>query len=570
MNKMNILIYILATLMLMTACNLDEETFTFVSGEDVAASGNYDQLVSGAYLTLLFPFEWGNYHELVNFDCDYQTGPGWAFGSIGAGNFYNSASNDNFYQYYNQSVHRANYHYSLVKMITNIPEKTKNNALGELLFLKAWAQFQLVQHFGPIPLFKSSISEGNVPEQPRAAVSEVYDHIIETLEEAELLLTPRNDPAYEKGHVCRGSAKALLAKVYATIGSASMKSGKIVVKGGPGSVTNPDGTTSRLMPTPIDHEKSQVAGYEGFDSQEYYRLARDKALEVIQEGEFSLAASQEELWSAAYKNGPEFIFCLQTINGKGSLYNNFVPVDYLGYSSPVYNGEWRNGYYVQRDHWLQTFDDWEDERITWGILHRIPYHYNENTGKLLYYFYPERDSVYVRQGTKGYDVTDVVAEGAHMYGSKLMKFSAVSEFPLDGNRADFNWPYMRYAETLLIFAEADNEVNNGPSSQALQVVDMLNERNNSTLVSVRNSNTPFNKETFRSYILEERAKEFAGEGIRRSDLIRWGIYLQVMNAIGTVDENGIVKRRESKHLLLPLPLNEVNANPFIETNNPGW
>jgi len=59
MNKMNILIYILATLMLMTACNLDEETFTFVSGEDVAASGNYDQLVSGAYLTLLFPFEWG-------------------------------------------------------------------------------------------------------------------------------------------------------------------------------------------------------------------------------------------------------------------------------------------------------------------------------------------------------------------------------------------------------------------------------------------------------------------------------------------------------------------------------
>ena len=175
----------------------------------------------------------------------------------------------------------------------------------------------------------------------------------------------------------------------------------------------------------------------------------------------------------------------------------------------------------------------------------------------------------MRQGTKGYDVTDVVAEGAHMYGSKLMKFSAVSEFPLDGNRADFNWPYMRYAETLLIFAEADNEVNNGPSSQALQVVDMLNERNNSTLVSVRNSNTPFNKETFRSYILEERAKEFAGEGIRRSDLIRWGIYLQVMNAIGTVDENGIVKRRESKHLLLPLPLNEVNANPFIETNNPG-
>ena len=77
-----------------------------------------------------------------------------------------------------------------------------------------------------------------------------------------------------------------------------------------------------------------------------------------------------------------------------------------------------------------------------------------------------------------------------MYGSKLMKFSAVSVYPLDGNRADFNWPYMRYAETLLIYAEADNEVNNGPSERALQVVDLLNTRNNSTLVSERNKKTP--------------------------------------------------------------------------------
>ena len=570
MNQMKILTYLLTILLLITACDIEEETFTFVSGEDIAASGGYDQLVAGAYLTLLFPFEWGNYHELVNFDCDYQTGPGWAFGSIGAGNFYNSGSNDNFYEYYNQSIHRANYHYSLVNLISSIPEKTKNNAHGELLFLKAWAQFQLVQYFGPIPLFKSSISEGNIPEQPRASVSEVYEHIIETLKEAELLMISRDDAEYQKGHVCRGSAKALLAKVYATIGSASMKSGEITVKGGPGSVTNPDGTTSRLMPTPITHEKNQVAGYEDFDSQEYYQLARDKALEVIQEGEFSLATSQEELWSVAYKNGPEFIFCLQTINGNGTLYNNFAPIDYLGYSSPVNNGEWSSGYYVQRDHWLQTFDDWDDERITWGVVHRIPYNYNENTGKLSYYFYPERDSVYVRRGEKGYDVTDVVAAGAHMYGSKLMKFSSVSNYPLDGNRADFNWPYMRYAETLLIFAEADNEVNNGPSAQALQIVDKLNQRNNSTLVSDRNNNTPYTRETFRSYILEERAKEFAAEGIRRPDLIRWGIYLQVMNAIGTNDENGIVKRREQMHLQLPLPLNEVNANPFIETNNPGW
>ncbi len=569
--KFKKLLYISAlSLSLLTACDLDEKTFTFVSGDDVAAAGSYDQLVSGAYLTLEFPFEWGSYAELVNFDCDYQTGPTWAFGAIGAGNFYNDGSNNNFFQYYNQSVHRANYHYYLVSKITGIPEKTKNNALGELRFLKAWSLFQLVQCYGPIPLFKTSISEGNDPEQPRASVKEVYDHIIETLKEAETLLVPRTDSEYKKGHVCRGTAKALLAKIYATIGSASMKSGQITVKGGPGSKTNPDGTTSRLMPVAITHDKTLVAGYEDFDSQEYYRLAKEKAWEVIQDGEFQLASNQQELWSASYKNGPEFEFCLQTVGANGTLYYNYVPVDYLGYSNPVYHGEWSSGYYVQRDHWLQTFDDWGDERINWGIMHRIPYYYNEDAGKLSYYFYPERDSVYVRKGEKGYDKSDVVASGAHMYGSKLLKFSAVSTYPLDGTRADFNWPYMRYAETLLIYAEADNEINNGPSNDALEIVSRLNTRNNSTTAIDRNKKTPFTKESFRSYILEERAKEFAAEGIRRFDLIRWGIYLQVMNAIGTTDENGVIKRREEKHLLLPLPPNEVNANPYIETNNSGW
>ncbi len=558
------------SLFLLTACDLDEETYTFVSGDDLAEAGSYDQLVSGAYITLLYPFEWRNYATLVNFDCDYQTGPTWAFGDIGAGNFYNSSHNDNFYAYYSQSIHRANYHYYLVSKITNASEKAKKNAMGELRFLKAWSLFQLVQYFGPIPLFKTSISEGEFPEKPRSSVKEVYEHIIETLKEAEELLMPRTDPEYQKGHVCLGSAKALLAKVYATIGSASMKSGKVTVKGGPGQITNSDGTVSRLMPIAVTHEKDLVAGYEDFDSREYYRLAKEKAEEVISGSEFDLASSQEELWSNAYKNGPEFEFCLQTINGLGTLYSNLVSVDFLGYADPAKNGTWSSGYYVQRDHWLQLFDDWDDDRITWGVMHRIPYSYNKNTGQLSYYFYPERDSVYVRKGENGYEPSDVVASGAHMYGSKLMKFSAVSNYPLDGNRVDFNWPYMRYAETLLIYAEADNEVNNGPSDFALKVVDRLNIRNNSTLSSERNKRTPFTQETFRSYILEERAKEFAAEGIRRTDLIRWGIYLQVMNAIGNTDENGVIKRREQKHLLLPLPLNEVNSNPYIETNNPGW
>lgn len=121
---------------------------------------------------------------------------------------------------------------------------------------------------------------------------------------------------------------------------------------------------------------------------------------------------------------------------------------------------------------------------------------------------------------------------------------------------------MRYAEVLLLYAEADNELN-GPTQDAFSKMEMLNRRNNSTLVSERHKKKPFDKETFRSFILEERAKEFAVEGNRRTDLIRWGIYLPVMNAIG-MDENGNLKRREEKHWLMPLPPDEINGNPYIE------
>lgn len=561
----------LSTLML-ASCSLEEDVYTFVSGEDLVKAGQYEQLVRGAYQTLAWQFEWSTYENVVNYDNDYQSGPGWAFKDVGSGNFYNNGYISNFFEFYSTTIHRANYHYYLVSRMTDVPEKAKKNAMGELRFLKAWAEFELVRYYGGIPLFKTSIDEGNDFYQPRASVAEVYADIIDNLKEAETLLMPRTDNDYKKGDVFRASAKSLLALVYATIGSASTPEGKIYVKGGPGLVKNPDGTESRTMPRLIWHNKSQVAGYEGFDFKEYYRLAKEKAGEVIKEGECMLAESQRQLWSAAYKNGPEFLFCLQTGTDGSNLSGNYLSECYYGYWDK--DGTLAKGYYTYRDHWLQMFDDWEDERITWGVLHRYPQSYNSETGVYTWRYYPLRDSVYVRkeeapyadQGVSAYQKTDQPAYGPYL-GARFKKYTATTN-KIDGNRQDYNWPYLRYAEVLLIYAEAENELN-GPTPDAFEKMEMLNKRNNSTLVSRRHAASPFTRETFRSFILEERAKEFASEGSRRTDLIRWGIYLPVMNAIG-VDELGNLKRREEKHLLMPLPIDEINGNPYIDKNNPGW
>lgn len=125
---------------------------------------------------------------------------------------------------------------------------------------------------------------------------------------------------------------------------------------------------------------------------------------------------------------------------------------------------------------------------------------------------------------------------------------------------------MRYADVVLIKAEAANELN-GPTQEAVDALNDVRSRSNATLKEL---DAFANKASLRSAILEERAMEFALEGDRRWDLIRWGIYLQAMNALGGMDEANNVKARQEKHLLFPIPTMEMLTNQAITSNNPGW
>ena len=125
------------------------------------------------------------------------------------------------------------------------------------------------------------------------------------------------------------------------------------------------------------------------------------------------------------------------------------------------------------------------------------------------------------------------------------------------------WPFLRFADVLLIYAEASNELGNG--EEAMRYLNMVRQRSNATLM------TRFiSKQSLRSSIIEERAKEFACEGDRRWDLLRWGIYLQAMNAIGGYDDAGVSKNRTKRNLLYPIPTAEINVNDSISENNYGW
>jgi len=82
------------------------------------------------------------------------------------------------------------------------------------------------------------------------------------------------------------------------------------------------------------------------------------------------------------------------------------------------------------------------------------------------------------------------------------------------------WPIIRYSDILLMDAEADNEINNGPSPNAQNYLAMVSARghnNNPALVPA----IPTDKPGFFNAIMKERSLEFGGEGLRKYDLIRW-------------------------------------------------
>lgn len=91
-----------------------------------------------------------------------------------------------------------------------------------------------------------------------------------------------------------------------------------------------------------------------------------------------------------------------------------------------------------------------------------------------------------------------------------------------------DWPLMRFADVVLLFAETENEINNGPTQAAKDALSLIRRRAFSEdlhAIKVVNyvDSVSVSKESFFNAIVDERAWEFGGELIRKNDLIRWNL-----------------------------------------------
>ncbi|MCG8581173.1 MAG: RagB/SusD family nutrient uptake outer membrane protein [Bacteroidales bacterium] len=127
---------------------------------------------------------------------------------------------------------------------------------------------------------------------------------------------------------------------------------------------------------------------------------------------------------------------------------------------------------------------------------------------------------------------------------------------IETNRSVVDLIMMRYADVVLMEAEAYYEVGNG--EKALEKVNDIRER--AGLDKVNLSGTQLRDE-----IRKQRMIELVGEGSRFYDLVRWDIAQEQL----TTANQPYAKNFEAKHNYFPVPLEEVQRNPMVDPT-PGF
>lgn len=124
-----------------------------------------------------------------------------------------------------------------------------------------------------------------------------------------------------------------------------------------------------------------------------------------------------------------------------------------------------------------------------------------------------------------------------------------------------NYRMIRYADVLLMYAEALNGLNQ--TTQAYQYVDRVRVRAGMRPLTLVRPN--LNQQAFLNQLKHERIVELSGEGWRFADLARWG---DLSTALAPRDPE-FTNFRPNKHEWYPIPQGDIDLNPNL-TQNPGY
>lgn len=281
-----------------------------------------------------------------------------------------------------------------------------------------------------------------------------------------------------------------------------------------------------------------MAGYPLNKGQEYYELAAAKASEVTSQGDgwYPLFTDLEFLHDRQNKNAGEFIFQVQFLAG---ISNNSTTQMVIPYNSSIskYGDEY--GALVPIQAFINTYETGDKRKAERG------------------FFFTKSLNAKVEP------FTDTVRFQPALYKYWLEAASGVNG---DLN-SDLNFTLIRMPEVYLIHAEALNEANGGPNQDAYNSLNKVRERAG---LSPLNG---LSQEDFRQAVWRERYHELCYENKAYFDIQRTHkVYNLANNSFA--DANGYKNESNTtwteKYFLLPIPSRELQTNPNLAPNNPGW
>lgn len=506
-------------------------------------------------------------------------------------------------------INRANVVLANIDKNAAIAQDKRDAIRGEMLFLRGYYYFTLVQYFGGVPLKLTPTSSVIDVDIARASVKDTYQQILKDMEAAEPLV-PGIATLGCGGAVNKSAVRGLLARVNLFMAGEPLKDGTRYTE------------ASKWAKMVMD---DAVAGHALNPSypQIFMNLAGDKydIKESIWEVEFwgNLSDQYTETGNNGWINGP---------TSAATNVNTGRADAYMSITSKFYD----------------IFEP-GDNRKWFSIA-----------------FF-----TYAASGVNGSKTMNVLpANQAAKNGLMPAKWRREYEtlLPKNATTTPENVPLLRYSDILLMYAEAENAINNGPTPAAIDAVNQVRRRAWSTgikTITVTNGGSGYttapavnftggggtggasatatisagkvatitlardlagikffqegeytsaptititggggtgasatsdinlktegnltaiqssSKESFLAVIQDERMREFNFENLRKSDLLRWGIFLKVNQDMANQQQaerpgNAFVKYFSNvsvKDLLMPIPNKEITTNLSI-VQNPGW
>lgn len=419
----------------------------------------------------------------------------------------------------------------------SIDPATSNVIKGEALFLRGFCYFQLVEQWGGVPLRLQPTAGTADISLARSSVADVYKQVLADMTAAEALVPDATTSGYgDAGYPAKTTVEGILARVCLT-----------------------------------------MAGYPLNDVSKY-QDAKMWCQKVISSGLHSLNPD----FTAVFNN-----FATEILDKKEVLWEIDMS-DQTGQGAYGYVG---------------FLDGVANTSVTFGLAGGQL----RCTRKLFNLYAPGVTSLDIRRDFTISNIQQYNNPAAPSltqvgiwnpnytwcrYANKY-KIYLTPQPHYQGN-SPINFPMLRYADILLMAAEADNAGGTvAPTALDYSYINKVRERGYgvglpgvTTTAAQADVQQNYNATSFYQLIQDERGRELAEEGLRKHDLLRWGIYVSsVRNLINEVNDpaqfkipttdywyNQIVRVANAikdRDVLWPIPATELTYNKFM-TQNPGW